>query len=430
MKKIIRFVFCLFLVFTLAGCGNLSKPEPDEFKLTPNIECEINGYQIDMIVENDVDSYSFINAFSIPDNYRWELHWDKSCLSSLAIVSKNVHLDEGDNILYCLFVNKNNPDEIYLYELIVHRIYNALLSYYLYNPNTETISAKPIYTERITTKKDYVLNYIPNANDLTPGYSFLRYADRELNEISKVNVSSNYDIIIIQDANTYLITLNVNGGNALSKTKFSVKYGAVYELPQPTRDDYSFLGWYDNSNNKFDLTGTFKSLNNVELTAKWDYSYIDYNLSTNDSLLSNAITYESLPMDAVYDSSKNIYTYTMSTTITFDETKIENLDEIKSWNLDIYVYFSFEVVCHKTDGTYDRKTVSTSKYYGQISDQIFNKNTLTIGVSFTSEDLKSMISGAYSWYQVNDGYYTNGKKSVSYNTWVTYSGNIVYKQKN
>lgn len=92
------------------------------FSITINIEgSRIEDNRIIFSVHKDVSSYSFINAFTIPSQYKWELHWDKECLSSLNIASKTVDLIEGDNLLYALFINKNNPEDVYFYEIHASR---------------------------------------------------------------------------------------------------------------------------------------------------------------------------------------------------------------------------------------------------------------------------------------------------------------------
>ena len=48
-------------------------------------------------------------------------------------------------------------------------------------------------------------------------------------------------------ANTYTITLNATGGN-VSTTSITLTYGQAYgELPKPTREGYTFEGWYTKS---------------------------------------------------------------------------------------------------------------------------------------------------------------------------------------
>ena len=93
-----------------------------KFTLSTNLEnCLIEGNDIKVTVPKSKNSISLIDAFSIPNNYKWELHYDKSCLPNMNIVSKNIDLEYGTNILYALFINKNNTDEIYLYEIKVYR---------------------------------------------------------------------------------------------------------------------------------------------------------------------------------------------------------------------------------------------------------------------------------------------------------------------
>ena len=101
---------------------NSNGDNTSKFSLSSNLEnCTIENDKINITVSNSTSSFSFINAFSIPETYRWELHYDKACLPNLNIVSKSVNLEYGTNIFYALFVNKNNSDEIYLYEVAVYR---------------------------------------------------------------------------------------------------------------------------------------------------------------------------------------------------------------------------------------------------------------------------------------------------------------------
>ncbi len=105
--------------------------EIQHFSLTTNIEsCTIKGTIIQFSVPYTTYSYSFINSFNIPANYKWELHYDKSCLPNLNIVSKTADLNAGENVLYALFVNKNNADEIYLYEIHIYKEYRSAVGTY------------------------------------------------------------------------------------------------------------------------------------------------------------------------------------------------------------------------------------------------------------------------------------------------------------
>ena len=116
----------------ISSGNNSTDNNSSKFSLSSNLDnCIIEGNEISITVSNGTNSLSFINAFSIPKNYKWELHYDKECLPNLNIVGKSVDLDYGTNILYALFTNKNNSDEIYLYEVNVYLICpSAVGTYY------------------------------------------------------------------------------------------------------------------------------------------------------------------------------------------------------------------------------------------------------------------------------------------------------------
>ena len=93
------------------------------FSLTINIEnYTVNQNEISLEIPEEIHSYSFANSFTIPSNYKWELHWDKECLSSLNIVSKTVDLKNEITVLYALFINKNDFDDVYLYTINIKRL--------------------------------------------------------------------------------------------------------------------------------------------------------------------------------------------------------------------------------------------------------------------------------------------------------------------
>ena len=70
------------------------------------------------------------------------------------------------------------------------------------------------------------------------------------------------------EANTYIVTYNVNEGDALTPNTLEVTYGEAYELATPTRESKFFSGWmYDG-----DIvanSGTWNIADNVTLVAQW-----------------------------------------------------------------------------------------------------------------------------------------------------------------
>ena len=66
--------------------------------------------------------------------------------------------------------------------------------------------------------------------------------------------------------NTYTFTLNANGGK-VDRTTMTATYGSSYTLPTPTRQHYTFAGWYHGST-KFE-NSAWSQAKDVTLTAKW-----------------------------------------------------------------------------------------------------------------------------------------------------------------
>ena len=88
-----------------------------------------------------------------------------------------------------------------------------------------------------------------------------------------MNLSANYEV------NTYLISLDPDGGT-VSSDSISINYGDSYTLPIPTKNGYTFEGWYLDeevmANN-----GTWTLTHNISLEAKWSINtyHITYNLN-------------------------------------------------------------------------------------------------------------------------------------------------------
>ena len=90
-------------------------------------------------------------------------------------------------------------------------------------------------------------------------------------------------------ANIYEITLDANGGVtdvALVQVTFGQAVGA---LPTPTREGYTFGGWYDKDGNRYDASSVYSVKGDTTLTARW----IENSVQTGDGfpifLLSGAM---------------------------------------------------------------------------------------------------------------------------------------------
>jgi uncharacterized repeat protein (TIGR02543 family) len=67
--------------------------------------------------------------------------------------------------------------------------------------------------------------------------------------------------------NTYTITYDVNGGEALASATQTIAYDADYTLATPIRTGYTFGGWFDGSTQI--ESGTWKRASDITIVAKW-----------------------------------------------------------------------------------------------------------------------------------------------------------------
>lgn len=85
-------------------------------------------------------------------------------------------------------------------------------------------------------------------------------------------------------ADSYNVTFNSNGG-VCDTTSKKVSYCGFYgDLPNPTKDKYIFVGWYDSVDfsNKIESTSIVEEKKDIDLYAKW--------ILTNDIDLDNSVT--------------------------------------------------------------------------------------------------------------------------------------------
>lgn len=71
--------------------------------------------------------------------------------------------------------------------------------------------------------------------------------------------------------NNYTVTLEPNGGNELSLNEIVVVFDSVYgKLPTPSRDGYSFVGWFTESNVSVSRESIVRIPKNHSLYAQWE----------------------------------------------------------------------------------------------------------------------------------------------------------------
>ena len=136
------------------------------------------------------------------------------------------------------------------------------------NANGGSVSAKTVFVP--------CGEYLTNAPAPTrTGYTFSGWFTEKsggTKVTSSTMISKNQTIYAHWSANTYTVAFNANGGKTPVSSK-SVHYDSIYEtLPTPTKDGYTFLGWYTEKNGGSKITAktVVEILSDQTLYARWE----------------------------------------------------------------------------------------------------------------------------------------------------------------
>lgn len=202
--------------------------------------------------------------------------------------------DGGEQITSSSIVKITKSQELYAH-------WEAKQYTVTYNPNGGTVTNS---TETVTFGKEYGTLETP----IRRGYVFDGwYLDSELtNKITNATKVSNANDHIIYakwTANNYTITFDLAGGTSSVTTK-KVTYDEPYGiLPTPTREGYTFSGWYTLAQEGAKITETtiVDIVEDTILYAHWNATKYTVTFNTNGGNSVNDIqvtyhsTYENLP---------------------------------------------------------------------------------------------------------------------------------------
>ena len=193
----------------------------------------------------------------------------------------------------------------------------------------------------------------------------------KITESSIYSVASNQTLYAQWNANRYTINFDANGGN-VSISSMNVTYGSTYgTLPNPTRDYYTFNGWYTA------VSGGTKVSSSTTLGAGDTTLYAQWTLNP----LSSWVFASNIPSGAQIVENKWTYTRTQ---------KIESTDSsMNGWT-------------------------QTGSYWNQIGNGSKNYASFPTGYDNNNTYYQSFDSSGYDAY--DDG---NTKREVS-NSWAGY----------
>ncbi|MCL2522126.1 MAG: InlB B-repeat-containing protein [Erysipelotrichales bacterium] len=160
---------------------------------------------------------------------------------------------------------------------------------------------------------------IPNTQNLTFGQAFLlpeptrtgyEFIGWHYNEVfvplsgNSWFISGNITLVAQWSYDTFIITFDVNGGNALVSDTQTVGFGVSYSLPTPTRTGHTFAGWF-NGPDLVEQTGIWNLASNTILVAEWTANTytITFDVNGGDTLVPNT-------QDVVYDDNFSLPTPT------------------------------------------------------------------------------------------------------------------------
>ena len=208
-------------------------------------------------------------------------------------------------------------------------------------------------------------------------------------------------------ANTYTLTYNVNGGNALADDMQSVTYNASYSVVEPTRTGYSFVEWKTSTGIVY-AGGIWNTTSDVEIIAQWSAN--TYTVTYDDvSIQTNNIT---VMFDYNYSGSEpKVVTLTNGQTLTYPTVPTRSGHVFVGWYTDnsCTTAYNFSGTI-TTDITLYAKWVSmTSSYSTREFVDIANYNSSSTKKSFSNITSYSSSTQHYYYFTC----YTSGSYSIT-----------------
>ncbi|MGN1258734.1 MAG: InlB B-repeat-containing protein [Christensenellales bacterium] len=404
-KKLIMFslIFvCLFSVFALAGCvnnnDNDAPPALTGTEATFKDFTKVDDTTYSIKVANVTETFNFSNSVSVANNSKWQLTAD--IYGIVDIPSKIGTLDVGDNTYYVLVTD--NEENVKMYTLNIRRRV-------FYTVAFNTVGGTTV--DSIQVEED---SFLPN-NISTPikeDYIFYKW-DYNLES----PMTKNTTLTAIYNLKQYNINYALNGGtnNSLNPSNFTINdYPLV--LNEPIKQDYTFIGWYDNSEFTGDKITSINDIHrDITLYAKWKYDYLTHTISAeNDGFIDRMIT-EVANTPITYNSSKNCYT--INATITFNPNACPELVSVKDWDINIVSTFKISIKRTKDSSIVSGPTNTISKAYGTISSAN-STYQITLSLEIAQSEIQQMVGTDYTIEKVALDYL-----SVE----CVYSGSIIYK---
>lgn len=262
MKKIAS-IFFSFMAFALclgaSGCNSSGSNETSS-----NTDISIEGFvkedeKLTGKVNNDVQSFSFIDKVSVAKGSTWKVYSDIS--GTQEIVTKTVNLSVGDNLSYILVTAKNG--DLGFYNVNVRRLDIYTVQF---NTNGGTI----VEDQRI--QEESLVN--PVEDPTRSGFDFGGW-DYDFS----MPVMSDLTINALWAGHKHTISFDMNGADSSPVEDMDIAYGDYVSLPNPSKTGYSFKGWYYGASRI--SSGYWRLDEDVTLKAEWEGNQYKLNYNPN-----------------------------------------------------------------------------------------------------------------------------------------------------
>ena len=147
------------------------------------------------------------------------------------------------------------------------------------------------------------------------GYHFTKWSDGDTRQNWPTTMDKAKSFTAYGEANSYTVTFDANGGSVSTASK-SVTYGSTYgTLPTPTKNGYTFVGWYTAKTNgtRIQSFSTVSTASNHTIYAQWkESSYkVTYkgNNNTGGNTADTSHTYGTASALAKNSFTKTGYTF-------------------------------------------------------------------------------------------------------------------------
>lgn len=214
-------------------------------------------------IANNIEYLDISQVISIAKDSSWTLNTDIE--ANNPINSKVAPLNIGDNIYYVLVTDKNQNVKLYILNIRRKPLYKLRF-----------LNGNIIFDVQYIEEENLV-NF-PISTPTKYGYTFDGW-DFDFN----TEITSDLDINAIFYLTKYNINYVLNGGDNHENNISTYDINTDVEIYEPTRQGYTFIGWYDNKDFKgYAKTEIQKnSSGDLELFANWiDSTYISEEYTT------------------------------------------------------------------------------------------------------------------------------------------------------